>query len=207
MTAHIRTNRFVASFIRTSSILLFAGAVQLLVADASRAQPQPIAPRADSSRDANAQRPPVRFEAFGPLRTATAKEDVSPSLELTPNASQPEHDGAIAEIQAIRNRLGIDPLKGTTLEHIEVGEDAGFNAALKIISSSTPREPTRKMASTTLPSLPPAIQAGDWRADLRDQARGLELIANRVEDEGDIARADRLRKTARRLRKEAVLTD
>jgi len=187
MTAHFRTNHFQTFVAHIAMCLLFAGAMQLLEANSASAQP------------------PVRFEAFGPVRTPTSKENVQPPLEMKPPAPLPEQEGVMAEIQAIRNRLGIDPLKGTTLEHIEIGEDAGFNAALKIISNSTPRQPTQATEKTRPPSIPLQVsQPNDWRTELRQQARDLEHTANRVEDHGEPTRADRLRKLARRLRKEAA---
>lgn len=146
---------------------------------------------------------------------------VAPRLDVpVPDAAEPPQparrapDPAVEELLRLREQLG-SPLRGTLLE----GDDAeAFRESLERAAAGADERPTLRQPAELgpppgydnrpIPPVPAAMSpssAGDGgaAASLRVSARQLELLAGDLEAAGRPARAEQLRRLARRLRSEA----
>ncbi len=147
--------------------------------------------------------------------TARGAEPADPARqEEAPPApeSAPPPAARFAQLTEIRRALGGGSLEGTLLESPfagEAGSEAEFLDALQRVASKTPQLPAASTANEDgyCPSLNLAPQSADEELmhALRTAARELDDKANQLEFEQAYPQADRFRRLAQRLRREARL--
>lgn len=157
---------------------------------------------------------------------APAPQQASPTTSrgpsLVPFRPAPEGEmpaWVVDDIRNIRRELNLDPLAGSSLERSTTnktdeppvptaahptGNDREFAEALRAFAptatDSTPNEDrTALPRSTSAPAYPPTT---DFADSLRIAAYRLVLRAEDLEDRGEYAHADRLRRLAKKLRLE-----
>lgn len=162
---------------------------------------------------------------FEPAVNSPAKPD-NPRAALEPAQAPAGESEAevIDDIQDIRRKLGIDPLAGTSLERLP-GEPSGDKAFLETLRSVIPAEGTREnsesindgaptFGATQLPfpntievagsnRIEPAPAESRFVASLQTAAEQLGRRADELERRQEYEHADRLRRLANRLRREA----
>ena len=126
-----------------------------------------------------------------------------------PNPDRQAAQQVIDEIRNIRGRLGLNPLAGTSLEaagtSLEAagGRQPGESEFLETLRDVVPVGEAAPIGDAppngnTIPSVEPALVS-----TVRDAARQLADRADEHEQQRDYDRADRLRRLANRLRREA----